>query len=134
MLASRGVTTEVIIQAQGRDVCVPSNTFGKLLWVARSHGWRPEKGLSVRPAGQWDTEIMGPSLADYMDGIVSEPDAEALRKALKHILASVDGQMSSSTYLAMLLLLRVANHGSFVVHPATEVLGRRSEHRTPAHA
>jgi hypothetical protein len=125
MLAVSPMTAEVTIQTHNRDLTIASNTLVKLLWVARSHGWQAEKSLPEPATSVWDTELVGRSVGCYLDGAVSEPDAKALSKALKHILSFGDREMSRSMYMGLLLLLRVAAQGSFEVHPAAQ----RSEQR-----
>lgn len=134
MLAITGMTANLVIESQGRSLNLAANTFGKLLWVARSHGWKPEKAPEDWTNARWDTEIMFPVIDTYLDGTVSASDAGRLAQALQRILSSGDSDMSSSMYLALLMLLRVANQGSFAVHAAEEAVKAERSTRTFAHA
>jgi hypothetical protein len=134
MLAITGMTANLVIESQGRSLNLASNTFGKLLWVARSHGWQPEKAPEQWSNARWETEVMFPVIDTYLDGTVSRSDARELGKALKRILTSGDSGMSSSMYLALLMLLRVANQGAFAVHAEGHAPNLVSAGRSLAHA
>jgi len=134
MLTITSMTANLVIESQGRSLNLASNTFGKLLWVARSYGWQPEKAPEQWSESRWDTEIMFPVIDTYLDGTVSGSDARELGKALKRILSSGDSGMSSSMYLALLMLLRVANQGAFAVHAPDDAPSEASSDRTLAHA
>lgn len=116
MLTTSGMKANLVVEAQGRCVNLASNTVGKLLWVARSHGWHPPRAAEAWAADAWDTELILPRVESYFDGFVSESDAEELSRAFRRILAEGDTEMTSSMYLALLLLLRVADQGEFNIH------------------
>jgi hypothetical protein len=128
------MTENVVIESQGRSLSLASNTFGKLLWVARSYGWQPEKASGEWSKTPWDTELMYPVMDPYLDGTVSPSDARELGRALRRILSSGDSGMSSSMYLALLMLLRVANQGAFAVHATDGASVAARPGRVLAHA
>jgi len=106
---------KLITSARGDGVLIAPRTFGRLLHLARFHGWRPEKVSHEWPSGSWDTEVILPHLGPYMPGHVSESDGFALAKALRELMASESGLLHGNEYLGLLILLKATTHGAFEV-------------------
>ena len=83
---AQGMTIELVSEAGDRSYKMRPKAFGKLLHMARLHGWHPERVPHAWPSDSWETEIILPHLGPYMPGRVSRADAEGLRMALTRAL------------------------------------------------
>lgn len=104
-----------------------SRAFGKLLHVARSNGWQPEKEAPDYPAGSWDTEIFLPNIGPYLAGSVSKADARALQRALIRAQATGEVAMDRTLLFPAMGLLDVAREGEFEVRFSMEERRRAPE-------
>jgi hypothetical protein len=110
---------KLVTNLRGDGFLIAPRTFGKLLHLARFHGWRPEKVSHDWPSGSWDTEIVLPHLGPYMPGPVSESDGFALSKALRQVMISEPAMLQAEEYLGLLILLKATAHGAFEVEMVT---------------
>jgi len=110
---------KLITSAREDGVLIAPRTFGKLLHLARFHGWRPEKVPHEWPSGSWDTQVILPHLGPYMPGPVSESDGFALAKALREVMRSESGLLQGKEYLGLLILLKATTHGAFETEMVT---------------
>jgi len=109
------MTIELVSEAGGRSYKMRPKAFGKLLHMARLHGWHPERVPHAWPSDSWETEIILPHLGPYMPGRVSRADAEGLRMALTRALATGAVAVEGTVQLASVTLLQVARAGGFRV-------------------
>jgi hypothetical protein len=106
---------EVLNRRTGRTCWVASKVFGKLLHLARSHGWHPQRADPAWPSPSWNTELVLPHVGAYMAGTVSESDAQGLASALSRMIAAEPKDVHPSVYLAAQAVLDVAKAGEFEV-------------------
>ena len=106
---------EAVNRRTGRTCWVASKVFGKLLHLARSHGWNPQRTDPEWPSATWNTEIILPHVGAYMPGTVSEPDAQDLASALSKVIAAETPGLHPSLHIAALAILEVAKGGEFEV-------------------
>jgi hypothetical protein len=106
---------EVINRRTGRVCRVSPKDFGKILHLARFHGWSPQRADPDWPSPVWSTEIILPHVGAYMAGTVSELDAQDLADALTKVIASESSGLDPSVYFAALAVLEVAKGGEFEV-------------------
>jgi len=109
------MTIELVSEAGDRSYKMRPKAFGKLLHMARLHGWHPERVPHAWPSDSWETEIILPHLGPYMPGRVSRADAEGLRMALTRALATGAVAVEGTVQLASVTLLQVARAGGFRV-------------------
>jgi len=105
--------------SQEDGLLLAPRTFGKLLHLARFHGWCPEKVPHEWPSRSWDTEVILPHLGPYLPGPVSESDGLSLARALREVMRSESGPLQSEEYMGLLILLKVTSQGTFEVKMVT---------------
>lgn len=91
-------------------------SLGKLLHLAKFHGWQPERLAGDWPSQSWDTEIIMPHVAPYMAGSVGNSDALNLARGLDVALQSEAAGLDQALYFAALGLLQIARDGAFQVN------------------
>jgi len=111
-----GVKIEIVNSRTGRVCRVAPKDFGKLLHLARFHGWSPQRADPDWPSPAWNTEIILPHVGAYMAGSVSELDAQELASALSKVIQSESSGLDPTLYFAALAVLEVAKGGEFEVH------------------
>jgi hypothetical protein len=110
---------KLIVGPGNGELLIPPRTFGKLLHLARFHGWLPEKLPAEWPSESWNTEVILPHLGPYLPGPVSESDGLALAEALREVMRSESGLLDGEEYVGLLTLLKAATQGSFEVEMVT---------------
>jgi hypothetical protein len=60
LATERGMKIEVADRRTGRACRVSPKGFGKLLHLARFHGWHPQRADPHWPSPSWNTEIILP--------------------------------------------------------------------------
>ncbi|MGA1238446.1 MAG: hypothetical protein ACO34E_16470 [Limisphaerales bacterium] len=106
---------EVRSCGSGRVCRLAPKAFGKLLHLARFHGWKPEQVNSEWPSETWNTEIVLPHVGAYMTGRVSQSDAGQLCAALGRVIDSESSGLDQRLYFAALGLVEVTKSGEFEV-------------------
>jgi hypothetical protein len=106
---------EVVNRRTGRTCWVASKVFGKLLHLARSHGWSPQRTDPEWPSASWNTELILPHVGAYMPGTVSDLDARDLASALSKAIAAEPPSLHPTLHFAALAVLDVAQGGEFEV-------------------
>jgi hypothetical protein len=109
------MTIELRSQTTGRVCKLAPKAFGKLLHLAKFHGWDPEQASSKWPSSSWNTEIILPHVGAYMTGSVSKEDAEKLGQALERVIDSESSGLDQRLYFAALGVLEVVKNGDFDV-------------------
>jgi hypothetical protein len=109
------MTIELRSQTTGRICKLAPKAFGKLLHLAKFHGWDPEQVSGQWPSSSWNTEIILPHVGAYMTGSVSKEDAEQLCMALERVIDSESSGLDQKLYFAALGVLEVAKSGVFDV-------------------
>lgn len=109
------MTIELRSQTNGRVCKIAPKAFGKLLHLARFHGWEPEQTTGDWPSAAWDTEIILPHVGAYMAGSVSKEDALKLTQALERVVDSESSGLDQKLYFAALGVLEIAKNGDFDV-------------------
>ena len=107
---------EVVSSRTGRTCRVGPKDFGKLLHLARFHGWHPQRADPNWPSPAWNTEIILPHVGAYLAGAVSELDAQDLASALSQVIQSESSGLDPTLHFAALAVLEVAKGGAFEVH------------------
>jgi len=115
------MTIELRSQTTGRVCKIAPKAFGKLLHLARFHGWEPEQVSGKWPSASWNTEIILPHVGAYMTGSVSKEDAQRLSSALERVIDSESSGLDQRLYFAALGVLEVAKNGDFDVALETAV-------------
>lgn len=106
---------ELVSDVSGRVNRINRKAFGKLLHLARLHGWSPERIPSEWPSASWETELILPHLGPYLPGYVSRTDADGLRRALIRAMATGDVAVEGTVGLASMTLSQVVREGGFRV-------------------
>jgi hypothetical protein len=106
---------EVQSNVSGRSCRMSPRDFGKVLHLARFHGWEPERAAENWPSSDWNTEIVLPHIGSYMMGTVSKTDAARLAGALAAMLASESTGLDQTVLFGALALQRLAKDGEFDV-------------------
>ena len=114
------MTIELFSNNSGRACKLAPKAFGKLLHLARFHGWTPEQVGNDWPSTSWNTEIILPHVGPYMTGTVSKPDAARLTTALQKVIESESSGLDQRLYFAALGVLEVAKDGDFDVRLEAE--------------
>jgi hypothetical protein len=109
------MTVEVVSETDGRVHRMNPKAFGKLLHIARLHGWVPEKLSSGWPSDTWETTMILPHIGPYMPGRVSRLDAEGLKRALMRARATGSVALDGTAVIASEMLLQAARAGAFQV-------------------
>lgn len=109
------MTIELRSNTTGRVCRIAPKSFGKLLHLARFHGWIPEQANGEWPSPNWNTEIILPHVGAYMTGTVSKADAESLAAAIQRVIESESSGLDQRLYFAALAALEVAKNGEFEV-------------------
>jgi len=109
------MTIELRSNTTGRVCRIAPKSFGKLLHLARFHGWEPEQVSSEWPSPSWNTEIILPHVGAYMAGPVSKMDADSLATAIQRVIESESSGLDQCLYFAALAVLEVAKNGEFDV-------------------
>jgi hypothetical protein len=109
------MTLELESEVNGRKYLMNPRAFGKLLHLARVHGWRPERVEHEWPSDTWKTEIILPHIGAYMPGRVSRVDALGLKKALTRALATGSVAAEGTVQFASSTLMHMARGGAFWV-------------------
>jgi hypothetical protein len=112
---SRRMTLELVSVVSERRYFINPKALGKLLHMARLHGWQPERVPNQWPSETWETEIILPHLGPYMPGRVSREDANGLKSALTKAMATGAVAAEGNLQLAAGTLLQVARDGAFRV-------------------
>jgi len=120
LLSEKRMMIELIAGEMGHRFRIAPRTFGKLLHLARFHGWRPERAVHEWPSEAWDTKVILPHLGAYMPGPVTRSDSSALADALRKVMVSESGLLEADEYLPLLALLKVTSFGAFEVKMITE--------------
>jgi hypothetical protein len=109
------MTIELVSVVTGRAFKLNARAFGKLLHLARLHGWSAERVSGEWPSESWDTEIILPHLGPYIPGTVTKADADGLRKAL--IRASATGEIAGdgTIQFSAQTLMQLTRDGGFKV-------------------
>jgi len=94
---------------------MPDRIFGKLLYLAELHHWKPEKHAGEFPSSDGNTEILLDHSYPYLPGAVSDTDAAALADALESCLRKEASGIHEELYFKGIGLLKLARQGGFEV-------------------
>jgi hypothetical protein len=111
----RRMTIELAGRVTRKPFKLNPRAFGKLLHVARLHGWDPEQLPEQTPTVSWDTQVVLPHFGPYLPGSFSPSDAEGLRRALVKASATGAIAVEGTLQIAAQTLLHVAKEGGFEV-------------------
>jgi hypothetical protein len=115
VLIGPAMMVELVSDVSGRVSRISRKAFGKLLHLARLHGWSPERIPTQWPSASWETELILPHLGPYLPGHVSRTDADGLRRALTRAMATGDVAADGTVGFASMTLSQVAREGGFKV-------------------
>jgi hypothetical protein len=106
---------ELVSVRSGLCFRLDGRSYGKLLHLARFHGWQPERLSEPPPPESADTVIVMRHVQPYMMCGVSETDAGSLLLALRRMIASEAAVFEPVLHFAALGMARVAQEGAFEV-------------------
>jgi len=127
MLKTVGMTVKLVSSTGGRGVRMSPKAFGKVLHLARMHGWLPGT-LEGDPRSQaCETAVILPHIGQFTPGPFSSADADGLRRAITRALAVGDVASDGAAQFASEVLLQLARGGGFQVGFELETLSRETE-------
>jgi len=105
--------------ASKQTVRLTPRTFGKLLYMARLQGWKPERLPENWPSTSWDTEVVLPDLGPYRQGLVSKNDARGLAGALNKLVTLEGVTLNRDLHSAATQFIAILGKSAFTVKEAS---------------
>ena len=127
MLKNVAMTVKLVSSTGGRGVRLTSKAFGKVLHLAKMHGWSPGTLRGDPHSQACETAVILPHIGQFTPGAVSSAEAEGLRRAITRALAVGDVASDGTAQFASEVLLQLSRGGSFQVRFELETLSRETE-------
>jgi hypothetical protein len=121
------MTVKLVSSTEARGVRMSPKAFGKVLHLARMHGWSPESPGGDPRSQTCETAVILPHIGQFTPGPFSSADAEGLRRAITRALAVGEVASDGAVQFASEVLLQLARAGSFQVRFELETLSRETE-------
>ena len=101
------------------SVRMDAKVFTKCLYLARRHGWTPQRLPGNWPCDSWNTEVVMQQTSQYREGLVSSIDARGMREALEKILRVEGTAADPELRLAITQFIELLGNSAFLATERT---------------